>query len=159
MFEVTHSLEQRFREIYDRSLDATDKQLHPRADDILFVTHMFKTLSLWKTTNPVYWSFIDTVLLNIETDQWVSAPSQWRMYLQNAMRKPISPYQVKVREDNFMSILNRMLQEHNLPQNDVGWTHLVLRWVRNPNGYRHMLQAASLLIDIHNLNVKKEEKA
>lgn len=154
MFNVNASLEQRFREVEVRSKDTR----YPRTDDILFVTHMFKRMELWKTTNPVYWQFLDSLLLNIKTGRWDSAPSQWQMYLQNAMRSPISPYQVKVREERFKSNVNNMLQEMNLPQSDLGWARLVLHWVKNPSGYRHMLQAASLLIDIHNLNVKKEDR-
>lgn len=146
-----------FEELYKRCDKAQLDNVS--VTDIMFVVDMWCPKFLQTADkfndNYVYWLLLSQLPGAIEFGKWITDPANLRMNLTSLSKTKVAANQRQRKSDVWDIEVNRMFKANNLPRNEVGWRRLMLKWLRNPKGFQQMLQAARLLVDIKNFNVKE----
>lgn len=102
-----------------------------------------------------YWDFMDTVANNIKTGKWTAHPYVWPTYIMNADYKSMSDKDIDVRVNSLRNKCINMLKDNNLPTGSNCNRQLLLRWVRNPNGFQDIMSVMKTIVELNKLFSKK----
>lgn len=102
-----------------------------------------------------YWEFLEEVVDNIATGKWKSHPYNWKPYIMNASYLPLAEHDIDRRSDALRNKCINMLRDLNLPIGELNNRQILLKWIRNPNGFDDIMSVVKTMIELNKLFSKK----
>lgn len=99
-----------------------------------------------------YWDFLTEVANNIETGKWSMHPYMWKPYILNATYVAMPEKSIDARQKALREKCENILRGSNIPVNGTDANkQLLLKWIRNPNGFQDIMSVVKTMIELNSL--------
>ena len=121
-------------------------------DNIVRLTNILNTSTVAEggvSNCSMYWEFLNATLDNIRYGTWVSFPNMWTEVYRLYDNDNLTTIQEAKEKENYFNNRTRLLRDLNIPMGLLQERKIMLKWLRNRDGFLDMLKVAFALSNMH----------
>ena len=138
----------------DRLHQLEYKRLQPDINSIISITNIIDTRTFGSggvINAHIYWQFLHDVLHNIEHGIWTTMPCFWTEFYRVSDTSDLTERQVAQETQQYQDHREHVLRQLNIAKSPIQEKELILRWLRNHNGFKDMLSVCHALANLHRI--------